>query len=151
MVLPYLPSEHITPIFDRLSNKAQTEPLCQLVHYIDDRWIRGTLWSVEKWSIFNEAVHMNNDVEGWHGLLNRHAKKGNLSFYVMTALLYEQSRLTDLQVRLISDAKLQRRQRRKYRQLQGQLFTQWQKYVDGLISARQLLWKCSHLTGPASH
>ena len=72
--------------------------------------------------LINQAVRTNNDVEGWHGLLNRHAKKGNLSFYIMTALLYEQSRLTDLQVRLILDAKLQRRQRRKYRQLQGQLF-----------------------------
>jgi len=67
MVLPYLPSEHITPNFDNLSNKAQTEPLRQLVQYINDQWIRGTLWSVEKWSVFNQAVHTNYDVEGWHG------------------------------------------------------------------------------------
>ena len=30
-------------------------------------------------------------MEGWHGMLNRHAKHGNFSLYVMVGLLHEQA------------------------------------------------------------
>ena len=36
-----------------------------------------------------ECLRTNNDVEGWHGMLNRHAKRGNLSLYLMVRLLHE--------------------------------------------------------------
>ena len=48
--------------------------------------------------MFNQAVRTNNDLEGWHGMLNRHANKANLSFYVLIQLLEEQSQLVDNQV-----------------------------------------------------
>jgi hypothetical protein len=84
--------------------------------------IEGELWKPETWSVFCQVVRTNNDVEGWHGMLNRHAKRGNLSFYLMVRLLHEQAQLVAMQVRLVSEEKLKRRQRKKYRQVQGKLF-----------------------------
>ena len=90
-------------------------------------------------------MRTNNDVEGWHGMLNRHAKRGNLSLYLMLRLLHEQAQLVDMQVRLVSDEKLRRRQRKQYRQVQGKILANWAEYVAGDLSAKQLLSRCAHL------
>lgn len=147
MALPYLPAEHIRPMFEMLSSKATTPLLTALASYIRNTWVDGS-FAPEYWSVFNQAVRTNNDCEGWHGMLNRHAKRGNLTFYLLVRLLHEQSQLVDLQVRLVSENKLKRRQRKKYRQLQGQLFGVWDSYVNGELNAKQLLRRCSHLVGP---
>ena len=46
--------------------------------------IRG--WPVPSWSVFNQAIWTNNDVEGWHHKLNWKARKGNLQFYLLITL-----------------------------------------------------------------
>jgi len=112
------------------------------------------LWPVEKWSVFNQAVRTNNDVEGWHGLLNRHAKKGNLSFYFMIALMHEQSRLTDLptgsshfgcHATTSAEEKIASAARSAVHTVAEILRrSEWSVPV-------QLPRKCSHLTEPASH
>ena len=66
-------------------------------------------------------MRTNNDVEGWHGMLNRHVKRGNLSLYLMVRLLHEQAQLVDMQVRLVCEEKVKRRQRKLYRQVQGKI------------------------------
>ncbi|XP_028418951.1 uncharacterized protein LOC114544551 [Dendronephthya gigantea] len=148
LALPYLPKEHIAAVFENLSRKATTPLLMELVRYIRENWIQGELWEPETWCVFNQAVRTNNDVEGWHGMLNRHAKRGNLTFYLMVRLLHEQAKLVDMQVRLVSDEKLKRRQRKNYRQVEGRLFTNWSKYIAGELSAMKLLSRCSHLACP---
>ena len=55
------------------------------------------------WSVFNQAVRTNSDLEGWHGKLNQRAKKGNLNFYLLVQLLYEQALTMDFNVRLVSE------------------------------------------------
>ena len=80
LALPYLPKEHIAAMFENLATKAATPLLTELVTYIRINWIEGALWKPETWSVLGQAVQTNNDVEGWHGMLNRHAKLGNLSF-----------------------------------------------------------------------
>ena len=82
----------------------------------------GELWKPETWSVFGQVVRTNNDIEGWHGMLNRHAKRGNLNFYLMIRLLHEQALLVGMQVRLVSEEKLKRRQRKQYRQVEGKFF-----------------------------
>eukprot|EP00745_Piridium_sociabile_P034125 TRINITY_DN58632_c0_g1_i5.p1 TRINITY_DN58632_c0_g1~~TRINITY_DN58632_c0_g1_i5.p1 ORF type:complete len:288 (-),score=30.59 TRINITY_DN58632_c0_g1_i5:19-882(-) len=147
MALPYLPAEHIRPVFDNLARKATAPLLRTLETYIRATWIDG-FFAPESWSVFNQAVRTNNDCEGWHGMLNRHARRGNITFYLMVQLLHEQSMLVDLQVRLLSENKVKRRQRRQYRQLQGQLFALWRSYVAGEKTPKQLLQRCAHLVGP---
>ncbi len=110
MALPYLSAEHNQAVLDYLATKATTPMLIELVMYIRPNWIKGDLWSPDKWSVFGQAVRTNNYVEGWHGMLNRHAKRGNLSFYLMVHLLYEQAQIVNMQVHLVTDQKLKRRQ-----------------------------------------
>ena len=57
--------------------------------------------------------------------------------------------MVDFSVRLVSENKIRRCQRKKYRQMQGQLFALWDKYIAGDKSAKQLLRKCSHLVSVA--
>jgi hypothetical protein len=32
--------------------------------YIEDTWMTSTVWTVPTWSVFNQAIRTNNDVEG---------------------------------------------------------------------------------------
>ena len=68
-------------------------------------------------------MRTNDDVEGWHGLLNRHTKRGNLTLTLLVKLLHEEAQLVDIimHVRLASEEKLKRRQRKKYRQVKGKI------------------------------
>ena len=72
-----------------------------------------------------------------------------LQFYLLIELLHREARLTSITIKLVSDKKLKRIQRRKYRQLQQKLFDAWEQYQTGNKSASQLLRCCSHLNGPA--
>ncbi|XP_064627783.1 uncharacterized protein LOC135487676 [Lineus longissimus] len=133
LALPYLPHEHIRPLFEKLAKRATTETLATLVDYIRRNWIETTQWTPKTWSVFNQPVRTNNDCEGWHGALNRHAPS-----------------LVGIQVRLVRAAKLKRRQRAQYRQIEGKLFAVWEDYIKGKKNARQLLRTCSHLVAPST-
>ncbi|KAH3819652.1 hypothetical protein DPMN_014404 [Dreissena polymorpha] len=39
LVLPFVPSSQIEPLFRNLAQRANTEPLRKLVNYIDSTWI----------------------------------------------------------------------------------------------------------------
>ena len=69
----------------------------------------------------------------------------NLSLYLMVRLLHEQAQLVDMQVRLVSEEKVKRRQRKLYRQVQGKILANWDQYIAGDLSAKQLLSRCTHL------
>ena len=120
--MPYLPAQHIQPIFTKLQEKAATPPLQDLTHYIQTTWLSNPFWSTRAWSTFGCHTRTNNDVEGWHYHMNLKAKKGQLSFYVQLQLLHEESQQVDLQVHLISEAKLKCQECLKYCTLQSSLF-----------------------------
>lgn len=120
--LPYLPEEHITPLFDYLREKVFTPKLIELANYIDEAWIRGPVWKPKSLCVFYQPVRTNNDVEEWHGMLSRHVNRSKLPFCLLAQLLLEQSRLVNLQVCLVSQGQLCRRQRKVYKQVQGHLF-----------------------------
>ena len=92
MALPYLPHEHIQPVFQRRSREAATEPLKQLTRYIQTTWIDSSWCPPRRWSVFQQATRTNNDLEGWHRRLNVKAKKGNLALYTMIHLLSQERR-----------------------------------------------------------
>lgn len=54
-------------------------------------------------------------------------------------LLHEESRLTTLQIRMVSKHKLCKLPRRTYRQLQAKMFSLWIQYENGDRTAKQLL------------
>ena len=51
------------------------------------------------------ATRSNNDVEGWHHGLHRHAAGKNLNLYLLIDLLHQEARLTALPIRLVYEKK----------------------------------------------
>ena len=149
MALPFLPHEHIPQMFMELKDFATSQALRSLVEYVQATWLESTVWSPDRWSIFNQSVRTNNDVEGWHRRLNHNAGLAKLSMYLLINLLHQESNLVSLQVRLLSEKKLKRHQRRKFKNLQAKIFEYWSRFTAGEMNTRHLLRVCSHLNGPA--
>ena len=124
LALPFLPHERIITAFTALENKAETssQAIQDLVAYIDVNWIRSTTWPPSSWSVFMQAVHTNNDVEGWHRRLNKRAVGGQVPLYVLVPLLHREAKLVSIQMKLVSEGKLSRYHRRQYRTQQARLF-----------------------------
>lgn len=100
MALPFLPSEHIIPAFEHLERRS-TAAFAGLVQYVRDTWIQSSKWSPDTWSVYNQPVRTNNDVEGWHRRLNNKSGRSSIQFYLLLPLLYEESRFVTLQARLV--------------------------------------------------
>ncbi len=146
--LPFLPSEHIQDAFTKLADKASNDALRSLCDYIRTTWINNTVWPTESWSVFNQSVRTNNDVEGWHRRLNYRAANGKPPFYVLIMLLDREARLLRLQAKLVREGKLQRYQRKAAKSTQGMLFKLWDQYVAGTRSTSKLLKACGKIYAP---
>ena len=113
--LPFLPYRHISPMFLRLQAEAHTEPLQNLVTCIRRQ---STVFLPKNWSVYQQAIRTNNDIEGCHNALNGHASgQFGLSLYSLIELLDREARLTAVTIRLASERKLKRVQRKQYRNL----------------------------------
>ena len=150
MALAYLPAEHIRPTFRALKKKAVTVRLKNLFDYAENYWIEGNIFTPESFSIFNQAVRTNNDLEGWHYRLNKKANKRELAYYELIDILYAEAQLVEVHYRLVSDNKLQKRQRKKAKKFEGRLFNLWDRYVAKDLTVAQLLRKCAHLVQPSN-
>ena len=98
---------------------------------MEKTWISSTIWPTANWSVFGQTVRKNNDCEGWHTRL-RVRGKPNMPFYLLTTVLHQEADTVSLTMRLISENKMNRLQRKKYRDLQGKLFLEWDKYSTAL-------------------
>lgn len=149
MALPFIPHQKIPRVFQRLRVGATTEPLKELVEYIQANWVYSTTFPPENWSVYGQPVRTNNDVEGWHNALNRRASgRSEIPFYQLIELLRMEARLVELQMQLVADQKLSRIQRKKYRNHQKKIFTLWSQYSEGEKSVDQLLKAISFINGP---
>ena len=107
--------------------------------YLDQRYV-ATL-SLDR---IQETIRTNNDVAGWNNGLNRRASgRGELPMYLLIKFLHKEATLTALQICLVSERKLKRMQRRKYRELQAKLFELWDQYEAKERSDKRLLKACS--------
>ena len=79
--LPFLPAEHISAAFDALMAQATTFALVDLMDYIQRNWLRSPVWTTESWSVYNQSVRTNNDVEGWHHRINHRGNGTAPPFY----------------------------------------------------------------------
>ncbi|XP_028416821.1 uncharacterized protein LOC114541028 [Dendronephthya gigantea] len=122
MALPYLPQETIPQMFKRLKVEATTVPLQSFMHYTADTWIYSSVWLPKNWSIFMQTTRTNNNVESWHHRLNQKCVgRCGIQFYMLIDLLHKEASLEELNIQLVSEGKVRRIQRKKYRQLQGQV------------------------------
>jgi hypothetical protein len=145
--LPFLPADHIPPAFEKLKEKATDEKTQEVMQYIEDTWMTSTVWTVPTWSVFNQSIRTNNDVEGWHHKLNRKACKGNLQFYLLITLMFSEAKRLATQMKMIYEGKLKRYIRKRGRTVQSQLFQLWKKYNSNQVSVHHLLKKCGAIYG----
>ena len=148
--LPFLPAEHILPTFQKLREKATGDQIEALMDYVDETWLNSSVWAVQSWCMFGQTTRTNNDCEGWHHRINKRAKKGNLQFYLLVVLLYKEASILPTQVKMVSEGKLRRFQRKSTRQLQDRLFSLWTAYDEGQVSVNGLLKRVGKIYGPNS-
>lgn len=146
--LPLLPPADIRPAFARIKEKGRSEQLAPFFAYVENTWLTNNVWAVDNWSVYGRSVRTNNDVEGWHNRLNRRAKKGNLSFYLLITLLFDEAKEVPMQCKLIKEKKLKRHQSKQTRATQGRLCAAWDRYGKKEISTSELLNECCRLYGP---
>ncbi|XP_031570100.1 uncharacterized protein LOC116304498 [Actinia tenebrosa] len=146
MALPFLPRHKIVDkasFHFRLLAEETTEGLQALTGYIQEKWIESTVFPQENWSVYGQ-VHTNNDLQGYHNAQNRRASgKVHLPFYMLVQFLYKESNLVGLQIKLVSEEKRKRIQRKKYRNLQCKVLKLWEDYSKNERSPAQLLKACS--------
>ena len=70
-------------------------------------------------------------------------------WYLLIEILGREAELTAISIKLVSERKLKRIQRKVYRNQQKKLFEQWKLYENGMKTSAELLRFCSHINGPA--
>jgi hypothetical protein len=147
MVLPFLPHEHIRDAFLDLDDKAP-DSVAPVMDYVYITWIRNNMYPIRN-SIFMCSIRTNNDVEGWHNNLNsRVSSRGPVPFYLRVTELFKEASGLPMTLRLVTEGKLHRYQRKKTGQTQGRLFNLWKRYCNREISASHLLSSCGAIYGP---
>ena len=150
MALPFLPSEHIRLSFDSLLEGALRSGnvlLARFMDYMQATWFSSTVWRPENWSVFQQTVHTNNDVEGWHARFNKRVGRVRPSIYILIHQLYKEAMTVDLQIQLVSEMALSRYRRRVYRSAHARLFSLWEEYEEGLLHTSDLLTEVSYIVG----
>ena len=149
MCLPFLPAEQISITFQDFQDLVLPDhppAIQELLDYVDRNWINGHIWTPTDWSVFGMSVRTNNDVEGWHHHLNQLCDRvghDNVNLYELIDVLFKESQLVSTQCQLVCEEKLQRYQRKKFRDYQEEIFKIWQDYREKLIKPHGLLQKIS--------
>ena len=60
------------------------------------------------WSVYNQPVRTNNDVEGWQYRLNRRAQRAGINIYSLFTLRYQEAQMVEVNMRLLSDNNVRR-------------------------------------------
>ena len=147
MALSFLPQEHIAEAFLQLDQRAP-DAIIPVMDYVCSTWINSSIFKIHQWYVFMSPVWTNNDVEEWHNRFNSNVTRGPVPFYQLVTELYAESTDIPVQLKLVSEGKLKRYQRKRSRQIQGQVFGLWKQYVHREITTSQLLRECALVYGP---
>lgn len=64
LALPFLPANQIRETFDLLKERSNSQALDTLTGYIERQWMSDPVFEIASWSVFEQTVRTNNDVEG---------------------------------------------------------------------------------------
>ena len=101
-----------------------------------------------------QAIHAENKnittKLGIDDRVDNTASKGRaqMPLYMLINLLHKEACLVALQIRLVSEKKLTKLQKKKYRSVQAKILSYWEQYACHQKSTVQLLKACSHVNGP---
>jgi len=146
--LPFLPAENIVAAFSSMTAKLEEFGFRKVVKYIHKAWIVSNRWPPRTWSVFNQAIRTNNDLEGWHHRINRKAQRADLNLYLLIQLLYSESKMVVVNIRLISDKKICSTQTKKTKTNAARIQNYWSEFSCGSRTVRDLLHACSHIYAP---
>ena len=144
IALPFLPAHKIEQEFVELEKEAHASAnaaMIEFVDYVRDTWFED-YWPCEQWCVYHKIVRTNNDLEGYHNKFNS-SYGSNLSLYLLISGIYEECKAAVINAELIYGQLLDRNTRPKYTQLQENIITTWEKYDNGQISDRSLLYEMS--------
>ena len=156
MCFPFLPAEEIPATFKQFRDLLQPshpQPLHRLVQYIEDQSIDSSIHPPSSWSIFGFSIRTNNDTEGWHHYLNQLCARTNnqaVNLYKLIEILHKEALLVTNQCQLVEEEKLQRYQRKTFRQYQEKIFCIWDDYRAKKISPKVLLERVSRFHRPVT-
>ena len=151
MALPFLPAESIYPMFCSLKSTVRSGPYANLMEYIDQTWMKSSVWPIESWCVFKRTVRTNNDCEGWHRRLNNLAPgQSGLNLYFLIQILYRETRFINRQVRFVSEGKILRYQRCRYVRHQGVIVKAWEDFEAENLTLKELLRICARINGPVA-
>ncbi|XP_062571643.1 uncharacterized protein LOC134233670 [Saccostrea cucullata] len=137
--------DDIPAAFETLKERANTEPLQSLVNYFDRQWIHHAIFRPSSWTVYQQSVRTNNDVEGWHHRVNGKAGHRSCTFYKLVPLLLQEAKLVETRV---SSDNLLRNVRHSSNATQKKLDTAWEQYDAGDISTGHFLRLCGSLYAP---
>ena len=116
----------------------------------NEKMVKLNINSYDYKIFYYRNIRTNNDIEGWHNRMNQRASsRHQLQFYLLVKLLHSEAILVELQVELVSQAKLTRIQRKRYRDMQSKIIRLWDRFVNDEIDSYRLLKKCSILAVPS--
>jgi hypothetical protein len=102
-----------------------------VMDYVYKTWIRNHVYPIRNWSIFMCSIRKTNNMEGWHiNLSSRVSSRGPVPFYLLLTEMFKEANDLPMTLRLVTESKLRRYQRRKTRQTHGRLFNFWTRYCD---------------------
>lgn len=143
--LPFLPASDIPAAFSHIKERATSHQLLAVINYVEATWIQSSLWPPQCWSIYRSFVRTNNDVESWHARLNRKAVSGTVPLYKLIDLLYKESLMVELSMKLLSGSKGMRKQRKTSKHVQSRLESLWNDFAAGNLTRNDLLKSCSRI------
>jgi len=145
MALLYLPANKIASQFSVLKTQLEDRGFRQVVTYIQKTWITSNLWPPRAWSVYNQVIRTNNDVESWHCRLNKKAKGVSVNFYYLVGLLNAEARMVPINVNLLTDDKVRRIQSKKTKTREARIQKFWGRFSNGKRTVSQLLEDCAKL------
>ena len=81
-------------------------------------------------------IGTNSYIEGWHNRMNQRASyRHQLQFYLPVKFQHSEAMLAKLQVELVSQAKLPRIQRKRYRDMQSKIIKLWDRFDNDEIDS----------------
>ena len=150
MSLPHLLAAHIVPAFQQLKERApgNNTKLTELLSYFVDTWVNSTSRPPTSWTIFQRVARTNNDVGGWHNRLNSQCPHDCPNLYILLSILQKEAVLVPLQVKLVSQKKVYRRQRKENRSREQRLRELWSQYSEAnrTMTTSEFLRQVSQLT-----
>ena len=91
---------------------------------------------------FKRAIRTNNDVEGWHNMLNTRAHHSyTISFYILVSMLHSEAILILVQQQLVYEDKLRKYQKKQTPAFQDKLFQLRREYRKANLNNKSAVKK----------